>query len=66
MYHSIMRFFNNQVSSKVHNQLLQIADDRAHAAEQKARQLEREVGLVTYIHGKINNLTHQTQKNEEC
>ena len=32
-----------QVSSKVHNQLLKIADERAQAAEQKAVQLEREV-----------------------
>ena len=32
-----------QVSSKVHNQLLKFADERAQAAEQKAVQLEREV-----------------------
>ena len=32
-----------QVSSKVHNQLLKIADERAQAAEQKAVQLERQV-----------------------
>ena len=32
-----------QVSSKVHNQLLKFADDRAQAAEQKAVQLERQV-----------------------
>ena len=32
-----------QVSSKVHNQLLKIADERAQAAEQKALQLERQV-----------------------
>ena len=32
-----------QVSSKVHNQLLKIADERAHGAEQKAVQLERQV-----------------------
>ena len=31
-----------QVSSKVHNQLLKIADERAQAAEQKALQLERQ------------------------
>ena len=36
-------FLFHQVSSKVHNQLLQIADERAHTAEQKALQLEREV-----------------------
>ena len=35
-----------QVSHKVHSQLLQIADERALAAEQKARQLEREVGMA--------------------
>jgi hypothetical protein len=34
---------SEMVSSKVHNQLLQIADERAHTAEQKALQLEREV-----------------------
>ena len=33
------------MSSRVHNQLLQIADERASAAEQKALQLEREVGM---------------------
>ncbi|CAI8036938.1 hypothetical protein GBAR_LOCUS20688, partial [Geodia barretti] len=32
-----------QVSSKVHNQLLQIADERAQSAEQKALQLERQL-----------------------
>ena len=36
-----------QVSHKVHSQLLQIADERALASEQKARELEREVCCAT-------------------
>ena len=38
-----------QVSSKVHNQLLQIADERAQSAEQKALQLERQVSCIYVI-----------------
>ncbi|CAI8036937.1 hypothetical protein GBAR_LOCUS20688 [Geodia barretti] len=34
---------SEMVSSKVHNQLLQIADERAQSAEQKALQLERQL-----------------------
>ena len=37
------------VSSKVHVQLLQIADDRALAAEQKARELEKEVCVCVCV-----------------
>ena len=39
-----------QVSSKVHNQLLKIADERAQGAEQKAVQLERQVMHLHSIH----------------
>ena len=42
-----------QVSSKVHNQLLQIADERANFAEQKALKLEREVYIYTYSYTTI-------------
>ena len=38
------------VSSTVHTQLLQIADDRTTEAESRARQLEREVGSHTHTH----------------
>ena len=38
-----------QVSSKVHNQLLQIADERAQSAEQKALELERQVSCIYLI-----------------
>ena len=39
---------SEMVSSKVHVQLLQIADDRALAAEQKAQELEKEVCVCVW------------------
>jgi hypothetical protein len=42
---------SEMVSSKVHNQLLQIADERAQSAEQKALQLERQLLSVRDKYG---------------
>ena len=42
----VARERTESVSSKVHTQLLQLADERAMVAEQRAQDLEREVSAI--------------------
>ncbi len=45
----VARERTESVSSKVHTQLLQLADERAMVAEQRAQDLEREVSAICIV-----------------